>query len=185
MFYLKFELISSIFQLPEIGNFVAILFKKLDLDIVNQGEIENMFLMPKESTTMAKIMTTLLMPVKKTKSIDQVMPYKVWSEKLSKKVSDWCKVYHTKKQNKVIVSNIFYFLSNYFKYLCRINNKNNFMFQVMNSLGIHPDFWLVVNEKNPLIEKDYSELSYFIKVWLVKGLCDYVTVSNMYSIFIY
>ncbi|XP_022179574.1 uncharacterized protein KIAA2026-like isoform X2 [Myzus persicae] len=144
------QYISSMWELPEIGNFVAILFKKLDLDIVNQGEIENMFLMPKESTTMAKIMTTLLMPVKKTKSIDQVMPYKVWSEKLSKKVSDWCKVYHTKKQNKVIV---------------------------MNSLGIHPDFWLVVNEKNPLIEKDYSELSYFIKVWLVKGLCDYVTIK--------
>jgi len=51
------------------------------------------------------------------------------------------------------------------------------MFQVMNSLGIHPDFWAVVNEKNPLIEKDYSELSYFRKVWLVKSLCDYVTVS--------
>jgi len=51
------------------------------------------------------------------------------------------------------------------------------MFQAMNLLGIHPDFWTVVNEKNPLIEKDYNELSYFIKVWLVKGLCDYVTVS--------
>jgi len=88
---------------------VAILFKKLDLDIINQGEIERMFLMPKESTTMGKIMTTLLMPVKKTKFIGQVMPYKVWSEKLSKKVSGWCKVYHAKKQNKVIVSNIFTF----------------------------------------------------------------------------
>lgn len=47
----------------------------------------------------------------------------------------------------------------------------------MNSIGIHPDFWSVVNYKNPLIENDYSELSYFIKVWLVKGLCDHVTVS--------
>jgi len=55
--------------------------------------------------------------------------------------------------------------------------KNNFIFQVMNLLGIHPDFWAVVNEKNPLIEKDYCELSYFVKVWLVKSLCDYVTVS--------
>ncbi|CAI6361144.1 unnamed protein product [Macrosiphum euphorbiae] len=142
--------ISSMWELPEIGNFVAILFKKLDLDIINQGEIERMFLMPKESTTMGKIMTTLLMPVKKTKFIGQVMPYKVWSEKLSKKVSGWCKVYHAKKQNKVIV---------------------------MNSLGIHPDFWAVVNEKNPLIEKDYNELSYFSKVWLVKALCDYVTIK--------
>lgn len=47
----------------------------------------------------------------------------------------------------------------------------------MNLLGIHPDFWAVVNEKNPLIEKDYCELSYFVKVWLLKALCDYVTVS--------
>jgi hypothetical protein len=88
---------------------VAILFKKLDLDIINQGEIERMFLMPKESTTMGKIMTTLLMPVKKSKFVGQVMPYKVWSEKLSRKVSDWCKIYHAKKKNKVIVSIIFYF----------------------------------------------------------------------------
>jgi len=51
------------------------------------------------------------------------------------------------------------------------------LFQVMNSLGIHPDFWAIVNEKNPLVERDYCELSYFMKVWLVKGLCDYVTVS--------
>ncbi|KAL4119024.1 hypothetical protein QTP88_011897 [Uroleucon formosanum] len=144
------QYIRSMWELPEIGNFLAILFKKLDLDIINQGEIERMFLMPKESTTMGKVMTTLLMPVKKTKCIGQVMPYKVWSKKLSKKVSDWCKVYHTKNQNKVIA---------------------------MNLLGIHPDFWTVVNEKNPLIEKDYCELSYFIKVWLVKGLCDYVTIK--------
>jgi len=88
---------------------VAILFKKLDLDIINQGEIERMFLMPKESTTMGKIMTTLLMPVKKSKFVGQVMPYKVWSEKLSRKVSDWCKIYHAKKKKKVIVSIIFYF----------------------------------------------------------------------------
>ncbi|CAI6351637.1 unnamed protein product [Macrosiphum euphorbiae] len=144
------QYISSMWELPEIGNFLAILFKKLDLSIINQGEIERMFLMPKESTTMGKVMTTLLDPRKKTKCIGPVMPYKVWSEKLSKKVSDWCKVYHTKKQNKVIA---------------------------MDLLGIHPDFWTVVNEKNPLIEKDYSELSYFIKVWLVKGLCDYVTIK--------
>jgi len=98
------------FQLPEIGNFLAILFKKLNLDIIKQGEIERMFLMPKESTTMSKVMTTLLMPVKKTKCISEVMPYKVWSEKLSKKVSDWCKVYHTKNQNKVIVSNVLYLI---------------------------------------------------------------------------
>jgi len=94
------------FQLPEIGNFLAILFKKLDLDIINQGEIERMFFIPKESSTMSKIMTTLLMPVKKTKYISPVMPYKVWSEKLSKVVTNWFKVYRTKKQNKVLVSNI-------------------------------------------------------------------------------
>lgn len=48
----------------------------------------------------------------------------------------------------------------------------------MNLLGIHPDFWAVVGDENPLIENDYCELSYFVKVWLVKGLCDYVTVSS-------
>jgi len=85
---------------------VAILFKKLKLDIINQVEIERMFIMPKESTTMSKIMTTLFMPVKKTKFISPVMPYKVWSEKLSKNVSEWCEVYHIKKQNKVSVSNV-------------------------------------------------------------------------------
>lgn len=47
----------------------------------------------------------------------------------------------------------------------------------MNSHGIHPDFWIIVGNKNPLVDSDYCELSYFVKVWIVKGLCDYVTVS--------
>jgi len=47
----------------------------------------------------------------------------------------------------------------------------------MTSLGIHPDYWAVVGDKNPLLEYDYCKLPYFIKVWLVKGLCDYVIVS--------
>jgi len=92
------------FQLPEIGNFVSIIFKKLHFDMVNQGEIERMFLMPRESMTMSKIMTTLLMPIKKFKDMNQIMPYIIWSAKLSNKVSEWCKVYHMKKRNKVSVS---------------------------------------------------------------------------------
>lgn len=83
---------------------MAILFKELDLDIINQGVIERMFLMPKESTTMSKVMTILLKPIKKTKFNGKVMPYKVWSDKLSKKISDWYRVYSTKNKNKVSVS---------------------------------------------------------------------------------
>ncbi|VVC30034.1 Bromodomain [Cinara cedri] len=153
----NYKFISSMWELPEIGNFVAIIFKELDYEIVNQGEIERMFLMPKESTTMSKIMTTLLMPIKKPKYIGREMPYKVWSEKLCKKVSEWYKVYHIHKRNKVYV---------------------------LNSLGIHPDFWSILGDENPLVKFDYSELKYFIKVWVIKGLCDYVinkykTINNI------
>jgi len=35
---------------------------------------------------------------------------------------------------------------------------------VMYSLGIHPDFWVIVNEKNPLVERDSWEVPYFMKV---------------------
>jgi len=49
----------------------------------------------------------------------------------------------------------------------------------MKSLGIHPDFWAVLGDKNPLVECDYCELSYFMKVWILKGLCDYIIVSNI------
>ncbi|XP_050440947.1 uncharacterized protein LOC126845937 isoform X2 [Adelges cooleyi] len=141
-----YSYISSMWELPEIGDFLSILFREYDFEIINQGEIERMFLMPKESTAMGKIMTTLLMPIRKSKYINKIMPYKVWSEKLSKKVSEWFKVYHSKKRNKV------------FK-----------------SLGIHADFWAVIGDKNPLVDYDYCELSYLMKVWLVKGLCDYST----------
>ncbi|XP_050521246.1 uncharacterized protein LOC126894346 isoform X2 [Daktulosphaira vitifoliae] len=152
-----YRYISSMWELPEIGNLISILFRELDFEIINQGEIERMFLMPKESLAMSKIMTTLLIPIKKLKHIDKVMPYKVWSEKLSKKVSEWYKVYHSKKRNKV---------------------------NVLKSLGIHPDFWAVIGDRNPLVHFDYCELSYLMKVWLIKGLCDYVinkykTVSDI------
>lgn len=83
---------------------MAIIFKEFEFDIINQGEIERMFLMPKESTTMSKIMTTLLIPIKKAKCMGRVMPYTVWSEKLCKKVTEWYKLYHSKKRNKVKVS---------------------------------------------------------------------------------
>lgn len=47
----------------------------------------------------------------------------------------------------------------------------------MTSLGIIPHYWTVVGDKNPLLEHDYCELPYGIKVWLVKGLCDYNLVN--------
>lgn len=47
----------------------------------------------------------------------------------------------------------------------------------MKLLGIHPDFWAVVGDKNPLAEYDYCDLPFYTKVWLIKGLCDYATVS--------
>lgn len=90
---------------------MAIIFKELNYEIVNQGEIERMFLMPKESTTMSKIMTTLLMPIKKPKFIGREMPYKVWSEKLCKRVSEWYKVYHIHKRNKIYVSIYYTFIN--------------------------------------------------------------------------
>lgn len=99
------------FQLAEIGNFMSIIFKEFGFDIVNQCEIERMFLMPKESLTMSKIMTTLLMPTKKNKYIGQFMPYEVWSKKLYTKVSEWYKVYNLKNKNKTSVS---IFLVKYF-----------------------------------------------------------------------
>lgn len=67
-----------------------------------------MFLIPNESITMGKVMTILLTPFKKKKIFDhQVLPYKMWSEKLCKKVSEWYKVYHENGRNKVNVSIIF------------------------------------------------------------------------------
>lgn len=99
------------FQLADIGNFLSIIFKEFGFDIINQCEIERMFLMPKESSTMSKIMTTLLMPTKKNKYIGQFMPYEVWSKKLCTKVSDWYKVYNLKNKNKTRVS---IFLVKYF-----------------------------------------------------------------------
>lgn len=102
----QFKLILKLlFQLPEIGNFLAIIFKKLNIDIViPQNEIERMFLMPKESTTMGKVMSFLLMPIKeKCIFSNQIMPYEVWSGKLCNKLSEWYKVYHAKERNKVNV----------------------------------------------------------------------------------
>lgn len=174
-------------------------FQKLNIDIVSQGEIEKMFLMPRESTTMSKVMTFLLTIKKEVQFGDKIMPYKVWSKKLRKKLSKWLKVYHAKKQNEVKVSILLIGIINcskliifrhfhynitfviHFNYLIHYGlsdaKKKNKFFQVMKSLGIHPEFWTVVDKKNPLIENDYYQLPYKVKVWLVKVLCDRVTVS--------
>ncbi|XP_050431528.1 uncharacterized protein LOC126842476 [Adelges cooleyi] len=141
------QYVTSMWELAEIGNFVSALAGTFHIGDVYQGEIEGMFLIPKESTLMSKIMTLLLGPMSGKRCINNLMSYKVWTEKLSKKISSWFEVYHEKDQGKA---------------------------KVFKEFGIHRDFWTVVGDKNPLIDKEYFELPYLVKVWLLKGLCDHV-----------
>lgn len=90
--------------MAEIGNFVSALAGTFHIGDVYQGEIEGMFLIPKESTLMSKIMTLLLGPMSGKRCINNLMSYKVWTEKLSKKISSWFEVYHEKDQGKAKVS---------------------------------------------------------------------------------
>lgn len=57
------------------------------------------------------------------------------------------------------------------------------MLQVFDSLGVEPQFWLVLGEENPLKDYAFHELTFLQRVWLLKGLCDFLLVSCVKDVF--
>ncbi|CAH1404243.1 unnamed protein product [Nezara viridula] len=132
-------------ELAEIGHFLSLSREVLCLKEISQYEVERMLLFPKESASLANVMTALLCPsaMRGNLYFKPVMVYEVWSKILARKVDTWYNHYY-KNSNKT---------------------------QLFVRHGIESSFWEVVGGTNPLINSEFCLISFTKRVWIMKTLC--------------
>ncbi|KAL4225137.1 hypothetical protein ACF0H5_015830 [Mactra antiquata] len=144
----KKEIMKAMWEIPQIGLFLFLCQHPLNIGEVMHFELERSFMMARESSTMHLIMTSLLSTPFQRLKLDKknLMPYKVWEQKLRIKLENWYKTF---------------------------SDCNNDVEKTCNKLGIDEQFFEVVGHKNPMVRKRYHELSFYRKVWIMKSLCDH------------
>ncbi|KGL78973.1 Uncharacterized protein KIAA2026, partial [Tinamus guttatus] len=139
---------ETMWEIPAIGHFLCLAQQILNLPEIVFYELERCLLMPQCNAFLSKIMTSLLSPPHRRSTLHRrpTLPYKAWEAALRQKVQHWYTV------------------------VGQTDNPNS----SAEKLGLCPQFFKVLGEVNPLQEKPFHELPFYQKVWLLKGLCDFV-----------
>ncbi|XP_074992722.1 putative bromodomain-containing protein 10 isoform X5 [Calonectris borealis] len=139
---------ETMWEIPAIGHFLCLAQQILNLPEIVFYELERCLLMPQCNVFLSKIMTSLLSPPHRRSTLHRrpTLSYRTWEEALRQKVQHWYTV------------------------VGQTDNPNS----SAEKLGLCPQFFKVLGEVNPLEEKPFHELPFYQKVWLLKGLCDFV-----------
>nr|XP_009667572.1 PREDICTED: uncharacterized protein KIAA2026 homolog [Struthio camelus australis] len=139
---------ETMWEIPAIGHFLCLAQQILNLPEIVFYELERCLLMPQCNAFLSKIMTSLLSPPHRRSTLHRrpTLPYRAWEAALRQKVQHWYTV------------------------VGQTDNPNS----SAEKLGLCPQFFKVLGEVNPLQEKPFHELPFYQKVWLLKGLCDFV-----------
>ncbi|XP_075267637.1 putative bromodomain-containing protein 10 isoform X2 [Opisthocomus hoazin] len=139
---------ETMWEIPAIGHFLCLAQQILNLPEIVFYELERCLLMPQCNAFLSKIMTSLLSPPHRRSTLHRrpTLSYRTWEAALRQKVQHWYNV------------------------VGQTDNPNS----SAEKLGLCPQFFKVLGEVNPLEEKPFHELSFYQKVWLLKGLCDFV-----------
>uniref|UniRef100_A0A8D2QPY1 KIAA2026 n=1 Tax=Zosterops lateralis melanops TaxID=1220523 RepID=A0A8D2QPY1_ZOSLA len=139
---------ETMWEIPAIGHFLCLAQQILNLPEIVFYELERCLLMPQCNVFLSKIMTSLLSPPHRRPTLHRrpTFSYRTWEAALRKKVQHWYTV------------------------VGQTDNPN----AAAEKLGLCPQFFKVLGEVNPLEEKPFHELPFYQKVWLLKGLCDFV-----------
>ncbi|XP_026831031.1 uncharacterized protein LOC105280127 isoform X2 [Ooceraea biroi] len=141
------EEIEMMWEIPQIFQFLHLTRESLNVPQFSIYEMERMLLIPRASKQLANIMTCLLSsPITKAK-LRKVppMPYEFWTNILAHKMASWFKVYHAKHKDAA---------------------------KVLETIGIEPEFWCIFPDAALLDGKDFENLSFKQRVWLLKTVCD-------------
>ncbi|KOX73080.1 hypothetical protein WN51_14567 [Melipona quadrifasciata] len=144
---------ESMWEIPQIFHFLHLAKEALNIPHLSMYEMERMLLIPTASKQLANIMTSLLsspMTKAKLRKIPP-MPYEFWTNILAYKMKSWFKMYEAKHQNAV---------------------------KILETIGVEPEFWNVFPDAPLLNGKDFEELTFKQKVWLLKTICDTVMHSR-------
>ncbi|XP_043790554.1 putative uncharacterized protein DDB_G0282133 isoform X2 [Apis laboriosa] len=140
---------ETMWEIPQIFHFLHLAKEALNIPHLSMYEMERMLLIPRASKQLANIMTSLLsspMTKAKLRKIPP-MPYEFWTNILAYKMKSWFKIYEAKHQNAI---------------------------KVLETIGVEPEFWNVFPDAPLLNGKDFEELTFKQKVWLLKTVCDTV-----------
>lgn len=139
---------ENMWEIPAVGHFLCLAQHILNLPEIVFYELERCLLMPQCSVFLSKIMTSLLSPPHRRATLHRrpTLPYRTWEAALRQKVQQW--------------------------YIAVGQTDNPA--SCAEKLGLCPQFFEVLGEVNPLEEKPFHELLFCQKVWLLKGLCDFV-----------
>ncbi|KAG8595581.1 hypothetical protein GDO81_001562 [Engystomops pustulosus] len=139
---------ETMWEIPAIGHFLCLAQQILNLPEIVFYELERCLLMPQCNVFLAKIMTSLLSPPHRRPTLHRRpnLPYRSWEAALRQKVQQWYTV------------------------IGQAENPD----RCAEKLGLCSQFFKVLGEVNPLEQKTFHELTFNQKVWLLKGLCDFV-----------
>ncbi|KAG7320869.1 hypothetical protein KOW79_015284 [Hemibagrus wyckioides] len=140
--------ISTMWELPAIGHFLCLAQTALNLPEIVFFELERCLLMPRCSSFLAKIMTSLLCPPHRRITLHRrpALPYRRWEAELRQKVLGWYQSIGRAKDQEACAEH----------------------------LGLCHRFFWTLGETSPLEEKPFHLLPFNQRVWLLKGLCDNV-----------
>ncbi|MCI4386886.1 hypothetical protein PGIGA_G00067870 [Pangasianodon gigas] len=140
--------ISTMWELPAIGHFLCLAQTALNLPEIVFFELERCLLMPRCSSFLAKIMTSLLCPPHRRMTLHRrpALPYRRWEAELRQKVLGWYQSIGRAKDQEACAEH----------------------------LGLCHRFFWTLGETSPLEEKPFHLLPFNQRVWLLKGLCDNV-----------
>ncbi|XP_041916498.1 uncharacterized protein KIAA2026 isoform X1 [Alosa sapidissima] len=138
--------VDTLWELPAIGHFLCLAQTALNLPEIIFFELERCLLMPRCSSFLAKIMTSLLSQPYRRSTIHRRPPltYRRWEAELRQRVLGW---YHS------------------------IGQAENQAARA-EQLGLCNQFFQTLGETSPLEEAAFHLLPFYQRVWLLKGLCD-------------
>ncbi|KAI7796255.1 hypothetical protein IRJ41_020464, partial [Triplophysa rosa] len=140
--------VHSMWELPAIGHFLCLAQTALNLPEIVFYELERCLLMPRSSSFLSKVMTSLLCPPHKRSTLHRrpALTYRKWEAELCRRVHGW-------------------YLS--------VGGAEDQVSRAEH-LGLCHQFFWAVGETNPLEETPFHLLPFNRRVWLLKSLCDHV-----------
>ncbi|KAL0150304.1 hypothetical protein M9458_054412 [Cirrhinus mrigala] len=140
--------VRTMWELPAIGHFLCLAQTALNLPEIVFYELERCLLMPRCSSFLAKIMTSLLCHPHKRAVVHRrpPLPYRKWEAELRRRVRGW------------------------YRAVGRVEDQAG----RAERLGLCHQFFWTLGEVSPLEETPFHLLPFNQRVWLLKGLCDHV-----------
>ncbi|XP_051960866.1 uncharacterized protein KIAA2026-like [Xyrauchen texanus] len=140
--------IQTMWELPAIGHFLCLAQTALNLPEIVFYELERCLLMPRCSSFLDKVMTSLLCHPHKRANLHRrlALPYRKWEAELRRRMQGWYQAVGSVEDQVTRAE----------------------------QLGLCHQFFWTLGEVNPLEEMAFHQLPFNQRVWLLKGLCDHV-----------